>query len=73
MRVFSAEFGGVLHPPMIGFKQSVRVSSVEFSLPASLREFSPSGVYHCAVCRVKPLTLYSDIQCIGITRPNIRL
>ena len=33
VKVFSAKFGGVLHPPMIGFKQSVIVLSMKFSLP----------------------------------------
>ena len=32
MKVFSAKFGGVPHPPMIGFKQSVKVFSTKFSL-----------------------------------------
>ena len=45
MKVFSAKFGGMPHPPMIDFKQSVKVFSTEFSLPTDLRKFSPSKVY----------------------------
>ena len=45
MKVFSTKFGGVPHPPMIGFKQSVKVFSTKFSLPTDSRKFSPSKVY----------------------------
>ena len=45
MKVFSAKFGGMPHPPMIGFKQSVKVFSAKFSLPTDPRKFSPSKVY----------------------------
>ena len=34
------KFGGVLHPPMIGFKQSVKIFSAKFSLPADPQVFS---------------------------------
>ena len=49
MKVFSAKFGGVPHPSMIGFKQSVKVFSVKFSLPTDPRKFSPSKVYRYMV------------------------
>ena len=49
MKVFSVKFGGVLHPPMIGFKQSVKVFSAKFSLPTDPRKFSPSKVYRYTV------------------------
>ena len=50
VKVFSAKFGGVLHPPMIGFKQSVKVFSVKFSLPTDLQKFSPLKVFRYTVC-----------------------
>ena len=49
-KVFSAKFGGVPHPLMIGFKQSVKVFSAKFSLPTDPRKFSPSKVYRYTVC-----------------------
>ena len=49
MKVFSAKFEGVLHSPIIGFKQSVKVFSAKFSLPTDLRKFSPSKVYRYTV------------------------
>ena len=49
MKFFSMKFGGVLHPPMIGFKQSVKVFSAKFSLPTDPRKFSPSKVYRYTV------------------------
>ena len=49
MKIFSAKFEGVAHPPMIGFKQSMKVFSMKFSLPTDLRKCSPSNVYHYTV------------------------
>ena len=40
MNVFSAKFGGMPHPPMTGFKQSVKVFSAKYSLPTDSRKFT---------------------------------
>ena len=44
-KVFSVKFGGVPHPPMIGFEQSVKVFFAKFLLPMDPRKFSPSKIY----------------------------
>ena len=48
-KVFSAKFGGMPHPPTIGFKQSVKVFSVKFSLPTGPWKFSPLKIYRYTV------------------------
>ena len=49
-KVFSTKFWGMPHPLMFGFKQSVKVFSVKFSLPTDPQKFSPSKVYRYTVC-----------------------
>ena len=48
-KVFSMKFWGMPHPLMFGFKQSMKVFSVEFSLPMDPRKLSSSKVYHYMV------------------------
>ena len=55
------KFGGVPHPPMIGFKQSVKVFSAKFSLPTDPRKFSPSKVYCYTVCTQESNTYTREI------------
>ena len=40
MKVFSAKFGGMPHPPMIGFEQSVKVFSRKLTSYRSVEVFS---------------------------------
>ena len=66
-KVFSTKFWGMPHPLMFGFKQSVKVFSVKFSLPTDPQKFSPSKVYCYTVCE----SLYlADVSCILCT-PDI--
>ena len=48
-KVFSMKFWGMPHPLMFGFKLSMKVFSVKFSLPTDPRNFSPSKVYRYTV------------------------
>ena len=48
------------HPPMIGFKQSVKVFSTKFSLPTDPRKFSPSKVYRYTVLINVYLSIHWD-------------
>ena len=50
MKVFSAKFGGVPHPPVIGFRlTNLKVFSAKFSFPTDLQKFSPSNIYHYTI------------------------
>ena len=48
-KIFSTKILGMSHPLMFGFKQSVKVFSVKFSLPTDSRKFSSSKVCHYTV------------------------
>ena len=58
MKVFSAKFGGMLHPAMIESKQSVKVFSAKFSLSTDPRKFSLSKVY----CHCIPTCVYKNVH-----------
>ena len=67
MKFFSAKFGGVPHPPMIGFKQSVKVFSAKFSLPTDPRKFSPSKVYRYMVSVMDQMYMNVHFElCAGV-------
>ena len=68
-KVFSTKFWGMPHPLMCGFKQSMKVFSVKFSVPTDLRRFSPSKVYCYMVIKFCP----QGNRCLTVVCPGMPL